>query len=104
MPSPTTTAPGPAAAIRPRVEVACGNEAVDLLDARWDELLYRQDVPNPALSSTWLRHIASSEVGEPLVVVVEAGGRLLAAGACARRRLGGRVVSASSPGSATPIY
>jgi len=40
------------------VTTATGRAALELLDDRWDELLGLQPLPNPTLSSTWLRQLA----------------------------------------------
>ncbi|HEX7581710.1 MAG TPA: hypothetical protein VF321_01370, partial [Gaiellaceae bacterium] len=72
------------------VRVLSGLSALDVLDARWDMLLARQLLPNPTLSSTWLRAAARWETGTPLVAIVEEGGLLLA-GAAFEVRHGGRL-------------
>jgi len=71
------------------VRVLSGLPALEELDGRWDTLLARQPLPNPTLSSTWLRAAARWETGTPLVAVVEEGGLLLA-GAALEVRHGGR--------------
>jgi CelD/BcsL family acetyltransferase involved in cellulose biosynthesis len=65
-----------------------GPGAIAALDDRWDALVARQPVPNPTLTSTWLRELVAWEPGVPLVAVAEADGRLLAAGAFGVRRPG----------------
>jgi hypothetical protein len=72
------------------IRVERGNGALALLDERWDHLVLRQRAPNPTLTSTWLRQLATRESGVPLVIVVHEGERLLAAGAFALRRPFGR--------------
>jgi hypothetical protein len=73
--------------------VAAGPDALRLLDTAWDELLLAQAKPDPTLTGGWLRHLAAAGVGEPLVVRVEAGSRLVACGALeVRRELAGRRV------------
>lgn len=74
----------------PTVRIEQGDAALGLVDDRWDELVRRQRVPNPTLTATWLHAVARHEPGVPLVVVVDAGDRLLAAGAFALRRPLGR--------------
>jgi CelD/BcsL family acetyltransferase involved in cellulose biosynthesis len=69
-----------------RVRVAWGEEAIALLDERWDALVRRQPVPNPTLSATWLREMMAWERGVPFVVVVETGDRLVGGGAFGLRR------------------
>lgn len=68
------------------IRVERGGAALSLLDERWDELVLRQRVPNPTLTTTWLRALAAREPGVPLIVAVEAGDELLGAGAFAIRR------------------
>ena len=69
-----------------RSRVAWGEEAIALLDERWDALVRRQPVPNPTLSATWLREMMAWERGVPFVVIVEAGDRLVGGGAFGLRR------------------
>ena len=61
----------------PRVQVAAGPAALSLLDARWDALVGQQALPNPTLSSTWLREVARWQSGTPLVVIALDGGDLV---------------------------
>ncbi len=72
----------------PRVQVAAGPAALSLLDERWDDLVARQALPNPTLSSTWLRELARWESGVPLVVVAEEGDELVAGAALELRPAG----------------
>lgn len=74
----------------PTIRVERGDAALGLFDDRWDDLVRRQRMPNPTLTATWLRAVAEQEPGVPFVVAVEAGDRLLAAGAFALRRPLGR--------------
>lgn len=71
----------PAHRVLTPAHIAVGDEAVELLDGRWDALLMRQVVPNPMLSSTWLRELVRWRTGTPFVAVVEEGGDYLAAAA-----------------------
>jgi hypothetical protein len=64
-----------------RVRVERGQNAVTLLDTRWDALMLRQSIPNPTLSAIWLREMAGWGSGTPLVIVVESRDRLVAGGA-----------------------
>ncbi len=63
---------------------------MSLLDERWDDLVRRQLLPNPTLSTPWLRHLLETEPGEPVVIVAERDGALLAAGAFGLYRPAGR--------------
>ena len=65
--------------------IARGADVLTLLDRRWDDLVLRQALPNPTLLADWLCQLASRERGVPLVCVVEAGPRIVAAGAFALR-------------------
>jgi CelD/BcsL family acetyltransferase involved in cellulose biosynthesis len=73
-------------AVRAEIGESCGS----VFDDRWDDLVRRQPLPNPTLSATWLRHLVEWE-GEPVAIVVEQNGALLAAGAFGLYRPGGRV-------------
>ncbi|MCW2963784.1 MAG: Acetyltransferase domain [Actinomycetia bacterium] len=73
------------------VRVAAAEAGLEMLDASWDALARRQPCPNPALSATWLRELAKWEPGVPLIVRVEAEGRLVTAGAFGLRRPAGRL-------------
>jgi hypothetical protein len=72
------------------VRAELGQACVSLFDDRWDDLVRRQAVPNPTLSSTWLRHLVESEEGTPLAVTVERADALVAAGAFGLYRPAGR--------------
>lgn len=64
------------------VEVKKGDEAAALLDAEWDELLLKQEIPNPTCSAAWLRaSIRLDESAIPLVVAVRVEGQLVGGGA-----------------------
>ena len=63
------------------VRIERGEGCRDLFDARWDELVRRQAVPNPTLTSPWLSRLLEWESGIPLAIVVERGQDLVAAGA-----------------------
>ena len=73
-----------------RAKLIYGSDVLEGLDERWDALVRRQAVPNPTLSSTWLRALVETEPGVPVIVIVEERGRLLAGGAFAIRRPAGR--------------
>jgi GNAT acetyltransferase-like protein len=73
-----------------RVRRTLGNAAQTLFDGRWDELVARQGVPSPTLTAPWLRELVRREPGTPLAVAVEAGNRIVAAGAFAVHRPLGR--------------
>lgn len=72
------------------VQVARGPEVADLFDAAWDELVLRQRVPNPTLSTPWMRHYLQLERATPYAVTVADGRTLVAAGAFAVREPLGR--------------
>jgi Acetyltransferase (GNAT) domain len=72
------------------VRVGRGNEAIQLLDDRWDALLARQVAPNPTLASTWLREMVNLTRGTPIVIVASTKTALLAGGAFTLISLGGR--------------
>jgi len=74
-----------------RVSAARGDDALALLDERWDDLVARQPLPNPLLSASWLRALARWGTGTPLVVVAEAGGDLVAGAAFELRGAGRRL-------------
>ena len=80
-----------------RVRAEEGENALGLLDERWDSLLLRQPVPNPTLSAPWLREMASWGPGAPFVISVESGNRFLAGGAFTilspARRIGPKLVT-----------
>jgi hypothetical protein len=68
------------------VRVEQGELALRSFDRSWDELVARQPLANPTLSSTWLREMATWDAREvPLVITVWSGPRLLAGGAFALR-------------------
>ena len=73
--APTTTSALPLS-----FQIARGPEVVDVLDARWDELISQSPFPNPTLTSTWLKELLRLADGEPLAVTVESGPRLVAGG------------------------
>jgi CelD/BcsL family acetyltransferase involved in cellulose biosynthesis len=80
------------------VVVRTGPAALELLDARWDELVARQRCPNPTLSAAWLRALADWPGGTPLVAVAEGDGRLEAGIALQlRRRVGLRMATWLGP-------
>ena len=80
-----------------RVRLLEGAAAFASLGAAWDALVRAQVVPNPTMSSTWLRKLVSWEPGVPAVVIAELGGRVLAGAAFGIRRplglLGPRVAT-----------
>jgi Acetyltransferase (GNAT) domain len=80
-----------------RVRLLEGADVFTSLGAAWDALVRAQVVPNPTMSSTWLRKLVSWEPGVPVVVLAELGGRVLAGAAFGIRRplglLGPRVVT-----------
>jgi CelD/BcsL family acetyltransferase involved in cellulose biosynthesis len=88
----TATSAGavPSSQRTPTVHVETGPSALELLDGGWDDLLAREPLPNPTLSSTWLRELARWQTGVPLVAVAESGG-VLVAGAALELRGGGRL-------------
>ena len=73
--------------VRAEVGESCGS----LFDDRWDDLVRRQPLPNPTLSATWLRHLVDWEEGQPVAIVVEQEGALVAAGAFGLYRPAGLV-------------
>ncbi len=73
--------------VRAEVGESCGL----LFDDRWDDLVRRQPFSNPTLSATWLRHLVEWEEGQPVAIVVEQDGMLVAAGAFGLYRPAGRV-------------
>jgi hypothetical protein len=64
-----------------RVRAEKGEDALELLDERWDSLLMRQSMPNPTLLAPWLREMSIWGQGIPFVIIVESGDRFLAGGA-----------------------
>jgi CelD/BcsL family acetyltransferase involved in cellulose biosynthesis len=80
-----------------RVRILEGSGAFAVLGAAWDALVRAQAVPNPTMSSTWLRQLVSWEPGVPVVVLAELGDRILAGAALGIRRplglLGPRVAT-----------
>ena len=64
-----------------RVRAEKGEDALKLLDERWDSLLMRQSMPNPTLLALWLREMAGWGQGIPFIITVESGDRFLAGGA-----------------------
>lgn len=75
----------------PVVTSRSGAGCVDLLDERWDSLLFQQRFHNPTLSAAWLRRLVEREEGVPLVVTVEQSGVLVAGGAFGLYRPAARV-------------
>jgi CelD/BcsL family acetyltransferase involved in cellulose biosynthesis len=73
-----------------RVETLRGDDAVAALDASWDRLVSAQGVPNPTLSSAWLRETARLEPGTPMLVRIREGDELVAGAALGLRRLRSR--------------
>lgn len=73
------------------VRTEAGESCRSLFDDRWDDLVRRQPLPNPTLSATWLRHLVDWEGGQPVAIVVEQDGALVAAGAFGLYRPAGRV-------------
>ncbi len=73
-----------------RVETLWGDEAVAALDSTWDRLVSAQAVPNPTLSSAWLRETARLEPGTPMLVRILEGDELVAGAALGLRRLRSR--------------
>lgn len=65
---------------RLRVRVARGAEVADVLDARWDALVAQAAIPNPTLTSAWLRELLPHARGRPLTVTVESEEGLVAGG------------------------
>jgi hypothetical protein len=66
-----------------------GESCGSVFDDRWDDLVHRQPVPNPTLSATWLRNLVNWEE-QPVAIVVEQNGALVAAGAFGLHRPAGR--------------
>lgn len=77
--APRVTSPVGAAG-RLRVRVARGAEVADVLDARWDALVAQAAIPNPTLTSDWLRELLPHARGRPLAVTVESEEGLVAGG------------------------
>jgi hypothetical protein len=69
-----------------KLRVERGGSAAGLLDDRWDDLVRRQELPNPTLSTPWLKALVAIERSEPVTVAVLAEERLVAAAAIARAR------------------
>lgn len=61
-----------------RIRTAHGAHAARLLDERWDELAAAVPRPDPLASSAWLRAQVVHALDEPLAVVAEEDGRLVA--------------------------
>ena len=81
----------PARAPALSVRLETGPAALALLDERWDGLLERTSLPNPLLSTTWLRALTRWHTGEPLVAVADMGGTVVAGAALEVSRRGGRL-------------
>ena len=60
-----------------------GAAASAAFDERWDDLVLAQPVPNPTLLSTWLKALAVDSPAQPLTILVQRNGRLVAGGAFA---------------------
>src|SRR5206468_2213040 len=73
----------PASVAPHKVRVARGPAACELLDERWDALVRRQALPNPTLSSAWLRALVPAERGKFVAIAVFSGERLVAGAAFA---------------------
>jgi hypothetical protein len=87
-----TAVVGPRASSRGlSVRAEVGESCCSLFDDRWDDLVRRQPLPNPTLSATWLRHLVDWEEGQPVAIVVEQDGALVAAGAFGLYRPAGAV-------------
>lgn len=84
------------------LRVGYGQEAIRLLDARWDALLHRQRFPNPTLASRWLQARAASRRGSPLTIVAEYHDRLVAGGAFEITRLAGFRIATWMGGNGRP--
>ena len=82
-----THVPSQGLSVRAEAGESCGS----LFDDRWDDLVRRQRLPNPTLSATWLRHLVDWEEGQPVAIVVEQDGALVAAGAFGLYRPAGRL-------------
>src|SRR5437762_12858770 len=80
----------PASVAPLEVRVARGPGACELLDERWDALVRRQALPNPTLSSAWLRALVPVERGEFVTIAVLSGERLVAGAALAVTPLWGK--------------
>lgn len=74
----------------PTLTVGTGADALDLLGEEWDRLVRLQPLPNPTLTSAWLRALARWGTGVPLVALAEADGALVAGAALELRRPAGR--------------
>src|SRR2546423_10965735 len=70
--------------------IARGPAACELLDDRWDALLRRQALPNPTMSSAWLRTLVPAEQGRPVAIAVFSGEQMVAGAVFAVTPLGGK--------------
>ena len=80
----------PASVSSHEVRVARGPAACELLDERWDALVRRQALPNPTLSSAWLRALVPAEHGQPVAIAVLSGEQMVAGAVFAVTPLGGK--------------